>query len=170
MNSCYWKDVAKMLSLDDMLRIRLREAGSDEEIFTFVAWIRTFNINESIYAKLCHEFYSTYKFDEVCVLVMRLGLYQVTELEEGFNVYFKGEDVVRSLSALIYCRDLDTITLNDFIHSDGKLIPEDPQPGVPRVGIPRPPRASMQDLYDRMGRMEICQEAIEHMEYRQSYH
>nr|GEZ80993.1 hypothetical protein [Tanacetum cinerariifolium] len=28
----------------------------------------------------------------------------------------------------------------------------------------RPPKASMQDLYDRMGRMEICQEAIEHME------
>ncbi|GJW81441.1 hypothetical protein Tco_0145416 [Tanacetum coccineum] len=27
-----------------------------------------------------------------------------------------------------------------------------------RVGIPRPPRASMQDLYDRMGRMEIHQE------------
>nr|GEV21093.1 hypothetical protein [Tanacetum cinerariifolium] len=26
------------------------------------------------------------------------------------------------------------------------------------------------DLYDRMGRMEICQEAIEGMEYRQSYH
>nr|GFD07630.1 hypothetical protein [Tanacetum cinerariifolium] len=26
------------------------------------------------------------------------------------------------------------------------------------------------DLYDRMGRMEIRQEAIEHMEYRQSYH
>nr|GFA73452.1 hypothetical protein [Tanacetum cinerariifolium] len=239
---------------DDMLRIRLHEAGSDEEIFTFVAWIRTFNINEPIYAKLCHEFYSTYKFDEVCVLVMRLGLYQVTELEEGFNVYFKGglrsdehfnaqdywlsisreehlslsrshtsttrnpilrvihkmityglcqrttglgncemdekernknsgresnllwkcrvltEDVVRSLSALIYCRDLDTMTLNDFIHSDGKLIPEDPQPGVPRVGIPRPPRASMHDLYDKMGRMEIRQEAMEHMEYRQSYH
>nr|GFC11262.1 hypothetical protein [Tanacetum cinerariifolium] len=43
-------------------------------------------------------------------------------------------------------------------------------PGVPRVGIPRPPRASMQDLYNRMGRMEILQEAIDHMEYRQSYH
>nr|GEU94029.1 hypothetical protein [Tanacetum cinerariifolium] len=68
----------------------------------------------------------------------RFGLYQVTELEEeGFNVYFEGED---------------------------------PQPGVPRVGIPRPPRASMQDLYDRLGRMKILQEAIEHMEYRQSYH
>ncbi|GJX20591.1 reverse transcriptase domain-containing protein [Tanacetum coccineum] len=57
------------------------------------------------------------------------------------------KDVVRSLSAPIYCRDLDTITLRDLIDSEGKLIPEDPQPGVPRVGIPRPPRASMQDLY-----------------------
>ncbi|GKG23099.1 hypothetical protein Tco_0388402, partial [Tanacetum coccineum] len=36
----------------------------------------------------------------------------------------------------------------------GKLILEDPQPGVPRVGIPRPLRASMQDLYERIGRME----------------
>ncbi|GKC15347.1 hypothetical protein Tco_1012129 [Tanacetum coccineum] len=80
------------------------------------------------------------------------------------------EDVVRSLSAPIYCRDLDTSTLRDLIDSDGKLIPEDPQLGVPRVGIPRPPRASMQDLYDRMGRMEIHQDAIERMEYRQSYH
>ncbi|GJY03931.1 pescadillo [Tanacetum coccineum] len=39
--------------------------------------------------------------------------------------------------------DLDTITLRDLIDSDGKIILEDPQPGVPRVGIPRPPRASM---------------------------
>ncbi|GKE92722.1 hypothetical protein Tco_1573817 [Tanacetum coccineum] len=77
------------------------------------------------------------------------------------------EDAMRSLSTLTYCRELDTITLRDLIDSDGKLIPEDPQPGVPRVGIPRPPRASMQDLYDRMGRMEIRQEAIERMEYRQ---
>ncbi|GJS25224.1 hypothetical protein Tco_0453856 [Tanacetum coccineum] len=80
------------------------------------------------------------------------------------------EDVVRNLSTSIYCRDLDTITLRDLIDSDGKLIPEDPQPGVPRVGIPRPPIASVQDLYDRIGRMEIRQEAIERMEYRQSYH
>ncbi|GJR55914.1 ribonuclease H-like domain-containing protein [Tanacetum coccineum] len=301
--------------INDMLRIRLREAGSDEEIFTSVAWIRAFNINEPIYAELCHEFYSTYEFDEVCdddelqskkiikfrlggrvhnltllEFARRLGLYQAVELEEdGFNVYFEGglrnddnfnaqdywlsisrednhglsrshtstirnpilrvihkmityglcqrttgydkvqkndlwllsmfdarhqngyanvawviarwvkrkgartqkesqiccgqfisklarkckvltEDVVRRLSASIYCRDLDTTTLRDLIDSDGKLIPEDPQPGVPRVGIPRPPRASMQDLYDRMGRMEICQDAIERMEYRQSYH
>ncbi|GJY96767.1 hypothetical protein Tco_0513677 [Tanacetum coccineum] len=80
------------------------------------------------------------------------------------------EDVVRSLSAPIYYRDLDTTTLRDLIDFDGKLIPEDPHPGVPRVGIPRPLRASMQDLYDRMGSMEIRQDAIERMEYRQSYH
>ncbi|GKD50896.1 retrotransposon ORF1 [Tanacetum coccineum] len=262
--------------IDDMLRIRVSEAESDEEIVTSVAWIRDLNINEPIYAKLCHEFYSTYEFDEVCAddelqtkkiikfrlggrthsltlleFARRLGLYQAVELEEdGFNVYFEGglrnddnfnahdywlsisrednlglsrshtstirrpilrvihkmityglyqrktgynkvqkndlwllsmfdarhqngvltEDVVRSLSAPIYCRDLDTTTLRDLTDSDGKLILEDPQPGVPRVGIPRPPRASMQDLYDRMGRMEIRQDAIERMKYRQSYH
>ncbi|GKD39679.1 hypothetical protein Tco_1259886 [Tanacetum coccineum] len=65
--------------------------------------------------------------------------------------------------------DLDTITFRNLIDSDGKLIPEDPQPGVPIFGIPRPSRASRQDLYDRMGRIEILQDAIERMEYRQSY-
>ncbi|GKE98845.1 hypothetical protein Tco_0022196, partial [Tanacetum coccineum] len=102
--------------IDDMLRIRVHEAESDEEIFTLVAWIRAFNINESIYAELCHKFYSTYEFDEVCVddelqskkiikfrlggharsltlleFARRLGLYQAVKLEEdGFNVYFEG--------------------------------------------------------------------------------
>ncbi|GJZ98955.1 hypothetical protein Tco_0671506 [Tanacetum coccineum] len=75
------------------------------------------------------------------------------------------EDVVRSLSALTYCRDLDKTTLRDLIDSDRKLILEDPQSGMPRVGIPRPPRASMQDLYDKIGRMEIRQDAIERMDY-----
>ncbi|GJV68495.1 hypothetical protein Tco_1484004 [Tanacetum coccineum] len=201
--------------------------------------------------ELCHEFYSTYEFDEVCAddelqtkkiikfrlgrrahnltlleFARRLGFHHVDELEkDGFNVYFEGglysdghfnaqeywttgydkiqkndlwllimfdarhqngyanvawliarksrvltNDVIRSLSAPIYCRDLDTTSLRDLIDSEGRLIPDDPQPGVPRVGIPRPPRASMQDLYDRMGRMEIRQEAIERIEYRLSYH
>nr|GFC75554.1 hypothetical protein [Tanacetum cinerariifolium] len=66
--------------------------------------------------------------------------------------------------------DLDTTTFKDLLDSNGKLIPEDPQLRVPIVGIPRPTRASMQDLYDRMGQMEICQEAIKHMKYMQSYH
>ncbi|GKA19024.1 hypothetical protein Tco_0698939 [Tanacetum coccineum] len=193
MSFYYGKDVAEMQSLeiDDMLRIRFREARSNEEIFTSVAWIKAFNINEPIYVELCHEFYSTYEFDEICAddelqskkiikfrlgghahsltlleFARMLGLYQAVELEEeGFIVYFEGawviarwmkrkgagtqkdsqicygqfilklarkcrvltEDVVRSLSAPIYCRDLDTITLRDLIDSEGKLIPEDPQ-------------------------------------------
>ncbi|GKA69115.1 hypothetical protein Tco_0775179, partial [Tanacetum coccineum] len=87
-----------------------------EEIFTSVAWIRAYNINEQIYAGLCHEFYSTYEFDEVCAndelqtkkiikfrlggrshnltlleFARTLGLYQATELDEDrFNVYFEG--------------------------------------------------------------------------------
>ncbi|GKD01753.1 hypothetical protein Tco_1172027 [Tanacetum coccineum] len=58
--------------------------------------------------------------------------------------------VLRSLSALIYYRHLDMTTLRELINSKGRLIPEDPQPSVPRVGILRPPRALMQDLYERM--------------------
>nr|GFC07938.1 hypothetical protein [Tanacetum cinerariifolium] len=55
------------------------------------------------------------------------------------------------LSASIYCRALDTITLRELIGPDGRLITEDPALEVPRVAIPKGPRLSMQDLYDRMG-------------------
>ncbi|GKD88637.1 hypothetical protein Tco_1364144 [Tanacetum coccineum] len=167
--------------IDDMLRIRLREAGSNEEIFTFVAWIRAFNIHEPIYAKLYHEFYSTYEFDEVCAddELQTKKLIKFILVEPSFegnpqddHLRFVSEDdwfiskiarksrvltddVIRSLSALIYYRDLDTTTIRELINSAGRLIPEDPQPGVPSVGIPRPPGASMQDLY---------QEVFEHMD------
>ncbi|GJX25383.1 hypothetical protein Tco_0231679 [Tanacetum coccineum] len=301
--------------IDGMLRINLCEAGTNKKIFTSVVWIRDFNINEPIYSELCHEFYSTYEFDEICVddelktkkiikfrlggrahsltlleFARRLGLYHAEELdEEGFDVYIQGglrsdehfnaqeywlsisreenlslsrshaatirnpvlrvlhkmityglcqrtigydkiqkndlwllsmfdarhqngyanvawliarwikvkgagtqresmicygqfitkiarktrvlsDEVIRSLSALIYCRDLDTTTLRELINSEGRLILEAPQPGVPRVAIPRPQRASMQNLYKRMGSMKIRQGAIERMDYRQSYH
>ncbi|GJS61491.1 hypothetical protein Tco_0656275 [Tanacetum coccineum] len=195
----------------------VEEAGTNEVIFTSVAWIRAFNINEPIYSKLCHEFYSTYKFDEVCAndelktkkiikfrlggrahsltlleFARRLGLYHAEVLDkEGFDVYFQGgtsfegvaqddhlwlvskdnwmdekksswyseressiccgqfitklarkarvlsDEVIRSLSALIYCRDLDTTTPRELIKSEGRSIPEDPHPDVPRVAIPR---------------------------------
>ncbi|GKE05815.1 hypothetical protein Tco_1397833, partial [Tanacetum coccineum] len=283
--SSYYRKVATMRrslvngmgcdgEIDDTLRIKLREAESNEEIFTYVAWIRAFNIKEPIYPELCHEFYLTCEFDEVCVddelqtkkiikfrlggrahnltlleFALRLGFYHADELEEDrFDVYFQGglhnddhfntqeywlsisreenlglsrshtstirnlilrvihkmityglcqrtigydkiqkndlwllsmfdarhqngyenmpwliarkarlltDVVLKSLSALIYGRDLDTTKLRDLIDSEGRLIPEDPQPGVPRVGIPRPPRALMQDLYERMDNMEI---------------
>ncbi|GJR52617.1 hypothetical protein Tco_1403138 [Tanacetum coccineum] len=100
--------------IDDMMRIKLREAESNEEIFTSIAWIRAFNIKEPIYSELCHEFYSTYEFDEVCAddelqtkniikfrlggcahsltlleFAHRLGLYHADE--DGFDVCFQGD-------------------------------------------------------------------------------
>ncbi|GJZ67488.1 hypothetical protein Tco_0630728 [Tanacetum coccineum] len=83
------------------------------------------------------------------------------------------EEIIRSLSTLVYCRDLDRTTLRELIDSEDRLIPDIPVDDVPRVAAQRAPRvqrASMQDLYKRMGSMDIRQEAIERMEYRQAYH
>nr|GEU53347.1 RNA-directed DNA polymerase, eukaryota, nucleotide-binding alpha-beta plait domain protein [Tanacetum cinerariifolium] len=80
------------------------------------------------------------------------------------------DEVLRSLSTPTHYRDLDTTTLRELIDYEGRLTPEDPQPGVPRIGISRLLRASMQDLYERMGNIKIRQGASERMSYRQSYH
>ncbi|GKD80322.1 hypothetical protein Tco_1342943 [Tanacetum coccineum] len=80
------------------------------------------------------------------------------------------DEVLNSLSAPIYCRALDVITLRELIGPNEKLIVEDPVPGVQRVALPRGPHPSMQDLYDRMGNMEIRQGTLERMAHRQSYH
>ncbi|GJX56722.1 hypothetical protein Tco_0286619 [Tanacetum coccineum] len=274
--------------IDDMLIIKLCVAGTNEEIFTSKAWTNAFNIDERIYSELCHEFYCTYEFDEVCAVdelktkkiikfrlyrrafswtllefAKRLGLYKSEEIEEeGFDVYFQGglcsdehfnaqeywlsisqeenlslsrshaftirNPILRVLhkmityslcqmmtgydkiqkndlwllsmfdarhqngyanvawliarwmkrnrdgsqkESMICCgQALDTTTLRELIDSKARLIHEAPKPGVSRVSIPRPPRASIQDLYERMGSMEIRQGAIERMSYRQSYH
>ncbi|GJY55202.1 hypothetical protein Tco_0446866 [Tanacetum coccineum] len=69
--------------------------------------------------------------------------------------------------------DLDRTTLRELIDSEDRLIPDIPVDDVPRVAAQRAPRvqrASMHDLYERMGSMEIRQEVIERMEYRQAYH
>ncbi|GJW36917.1 hypothetical protein Tco_0059837 [Tanacetum coccineum] len=83
------------------------------------------------------------------------------------------KEIIRSLSTLVYCRDLDRTTLRELIDSEDRLITDIPVDDVQRVAAQRAPRvqrASIQDLYERMGSMEIKQEAIERMEYRQSYH
>ncbi|GJZ53395.1 hypothetical protein Tco_0608280 [Tanacetum coccineum] len=43
-----------------------------------------------------------------------------------------------------------------------------PAPGVPRVPMPKPPRPTMQDLYDRKGRIEIRQGTLKRMSRRHS--
>ncbi|GJW80983.1 hypothetical protein Tco_0144958, partial [Tanacetum coccineum] len=236
MSSCYGKDVAEMQSLeiDDMLRIRMRETGSNEEIFTSVAWIRAFNINEPINAELCHEFYSTYEFDKVyaddelqtkniikfrlgrCAqsltlleFARRLGLYQAIELdEEGFNVYFKGglrsdehfntHEYWLSISReenLGLSRSHTSTIKNPILRVIHKMITyglcqrttgmtrwmKRKEAGTQKESqicygqsISKIARSAVLtkdvDLYVRMRRMEIRQEAIEMMEYRQSYH
>ncbi|GKC07037.1 hypothetical protein Tco_0998647, partial [Tanacetum coccineum] len=102
--------------IDQMLKISLKEAQSEEEILFSIAWVRAFNIHEPIYLELCREFYATYEFDEVCAgdelqskkiisfrlggrahsltlleFARKLGLYHAEELEEdGFDIYFQG--------------------------------------------------------------------------------
>nr|GFC20850.1 hypothetical protein [Tanacetum cinerariifolium] len=61
-------------------------------------------------------------------------------------------------------KTLDATTLRELIGSNGRLVAEDPAPGFPRVAIRRPPSPTMQDLYDRMGNMEIHQGVLERME------
>ncbi|GKB52976.1 hypothetical protein Tco_0903729, partial [Tanacetum coccineum] len=58
---------------------------------------------------------------------------------------------------------LDAITLRELIVPNGRLIAEDPAPSVLRVGMPRPPCSTLQDLSERMGRMEIQQGVLERM-------
>ncbi|GJW14723.1 hypothetical protein Tco_0018856 [Tanacetum coccineum] len=79
-------------AIDEMLTIKLFVAGTNEVIFTSEAWTNAFNIDEPIYSELCHEFYSTYEFDETLLeFAKRLGLYNSKEIEEeGFDVYFQG--------------------------------------------------------------------------------
>ncbi|GKA21470.1 reverse transcriptase domain-containing protein [Tanacetum coccineum] len=77
------------------------------------------------------------------------------------------EEIIRSLSTPVYCRDLDRTTLRELIDSEDRLIPDIPDDDVHRVATQRAPRdqrASTQDLYECMGSMEIRQEAIERME------
>nr|GEZ97681.1 hypothetical protein [Tanacetum cinerariifolium] len=71
--------------IDGILRIKLWEARTNGEIFT----------------------------------------YFITKLARKERVL--SDKVLRSLSALIYCRDLDTTTMRELIDSEGRLILEDPQ-------------------------------------------
>ncbi|GJS29226.1 hypothetical protein Tco_0489846 [Tanacetum coccineum] len=238
-----WKKIDCDGEIDDMLRIRLREARSDEEIFTLVAWIRAFNINEPIYAELCYEFYSTYELDEVYAddelqtkkiikfrlggraqsltlleFARRLGLYQAVQLEEeGFIVYFKeglrsdehfnAQDYWLSISReenLGLSRSRTSTIMKLILRVIHKMITYGLCQRTTSLGdckmdeeerswhqkessnfvleqfiskIARKCRVLTEDVVRslkicliRMGRMEIRQEAIERMEYRQSYH
>ncbi|GJS60751.1 hypothetical protein Tco_0655535 [Tanacetum coccineum] len=113
--------------IENMLEIKVYEAGSREEIFNSEAYRRVFDINEPIYTELCHEFYSTYDFDEIA---KRLGILT--------------NEVLDGLSAPTYFQALDVFTLKELTSPNERLIFEDPSPGVPHVAIPRGPRPYME--------------------------
>nr|GEU61256.1 hypothetical protein [Tanacetum cinerariifolium] len=195
---------AMLLCIKEMLEIKMYEIGGQQKIFTFEAWRRLFDINERIYTKLCHEFYSTYDFDEVCVdddlrtkKVIKFRLGGGLCSDENFNardywLSISSEEnlhlsrslastirspVLRVLQKMItyeMCQRtkgaLDATTLRELIDSNGRWIAEDPAPRVPGVSMHRGPRPSMQDLYDRMGNMEIHQGTLERMAHIQLYH
>nr|GEY82611.1 hypothetical protein [Tanacetum cinerariifolium] len=154
--------------------------------FTSETWRCAFDIREPMYTELCHEFFSTFEFDEevtdeeliikklikfrlggrryslsLLEFSRRLGLYTSAEIqEEGFHVYFEEEDDhVDEEERCQYSKreSLDTTTLRELIGPNERLISEDPSPGIPRFAMPRPLRLTLQDLSDRMGRMEIQQ-------------
>ncbi|GKC18951.1 hypothetical protein Tco_1021101 [Tanacetum coccineum] len=126
----------------------------------------------------------------------RLGLYTSAEIqEEAFEMKRKGVGTQKEsmicygqfvtrlvkkmqlltndldrLSAPIYFRSLDATILRELNGPNGRLIAEDPTPGVLGFAMPRTPRLTLQDLYDRMGRMKIQQGVLERMSRRRSYH
>ena len=51
-------------TVEEMIEIKLIDAGGDEELFVSGAWKRAFNCQEVIYKELCQEFFSTYQMDE----------------------------------------------------------------------------------------------------------
>ncbi|GJT53548.1 ribonuclease H-like domain-containing protein [Tanacetum coccineum] len=204
-NTKPWKRMGSDGEINEMLRIKLREAGSNEEIFTSMAWIRAFNINEPIYSELCHEFYSTYEFDEVCAddelqtkkiikfrlggraqsltlleFSYRLGLYHAEELdEEGFDVYFQGglrsdehfnaQEYWLSISReenLSLSRSQASTIRSPVLRVIHKMI----MYGLCQRTTRKARVLSNEDLYERMGSIEIRRGAIERMAYRQSYH
>ncbi|GJW22498.1 hypothetical protein Tco_0033120 [Tanacetum coccineum] len=129
-----WRVLNKMgcaEEIENMLEIKVYEAGSQEKIFSSEAWRRAFVINESIYTELCHEFYSTYEFDEVCADDELRTKKLITKISKKMRVLT--DEVLNSLSAPTYYRALDTTTLRELIDYEGRLIPEVPALGVPRV-------------------------------------
>ncbi|GKB47793.1 ribonuclease H-like domain-containing protein [Tanacetum coccineum] len=92
----YRKDVPEMLSLgcggeiNDMLRIRVQEAESKEEIFTSFHEVCA---DDELQSKKIIKFRLGGRAYSLTLLefARRLGLYQAVELEkDGFNVYFEG--------------------------------------------------------------------------------
>nr|GEV12147.1 hypothetical protein [Tanacetum cinerariifolium] len=111
--------------------------------------------------ELCHEFYSTYEFDEV---------YMNDELKTKKIIKFRLGSRAYNLTLLEFARRRNPVlrVLHKVITYG--LCQRTTSRVYRELEIPKSLKASMHNLYERMSNMEICQGVIERMSYRQSYH
>ncbi|GKD46816.1 hypothetical protein Tco_1271461, partial [Tanacetum coccineum] len=60
------------------------------------------------------------------------------------------DEVLNGLSTPTYCRTLDANILRELIGSNGRLIPEEIAPSIPRVATPRASHPTTSDVYARV--------------------
>ena len=73
------------------------------------------------------------------------------------------DDNLNSYSTPTPCKKLNETTLRELIGRDGKLIAWDPQPGVARLVPPRPHKATVMEVYQKLGEVERRQAALEEL-------
>nr|GEY14137.1 hypothetical protein [Tanacetum cinerariifolium] len=130
---------------------------TDEVLFTSEAWKRAFDINELIYIELCQEVYATFEFNEAGAddeLLMKKAIkfrlrgkpYAMSILDFAKRLgLYTGAEIQETLDANI---------LREFISSNGRLIPEELAPSIPRAVTLRPSRPTTFDLYDKLSQLE----------------
>ncbi|GKC90750.1 hypothetical protein Tco_1151399, partial [Tanacetum coccineum] len=64
------------------------------------------------------------------------------------------DEVLNGLRAPTNNRTLNANILRELIGSNGRLIPEEIAPSIPRVATPRDPRPTISDLYDKISQLE----------------
>ncbi|GJU06135.1 hypothetical protein Tco_1122565 [Tanacetum coccineum] len=87
--------------IDQMLKISLKEAQTEEEVFFSVAWVRAFNIREPIYPELCCKISTGFalKKDRKLSTEIKYGEYASATISDDqyavFNLYEYGNSQVK---------------------------------------------------------------------------
>ncbi|GJZ18533.1 retrotransposon ORF1 [Tanacetum coccineum] len=91
----------------------------------------------------------------------------VTRIAKRLGVL--SDEVLNGLSALTYYITLDANILRELISSNGRLIPKEIAPSIPRVVTPRAYCPTTSDFYDKISQLETRIGEMERMTRRQSY-
>ncbi|GJS21737.1 hypothetical protein Tco_0450369 [Tanacetum coccineum] len=131
-------------------------------------------MKKAIKFRLCGKAYAMSVLD----FAKRLGLYTGAEIQEyGFETYFIGglrndDDFMDEEKGSWYIerKTLDANILRELIGSNGRLIPKEIAPSIPRVVTPRATRPTTSDLYDKIRQLKTRIDKIERIMHIQSYH